>query len=782
MLPRPDRPTVAAHWGTYRARLRDGRVTALVPIAEDPEPSPIANSMIDALDNPSRILRPAIRRSFLEKGHRAGGQGRGIEPFVEVDWEEAFALAASELDRIRKAHGNQAIYGGSYGWASAGRFHHAQSQMHRFLNCMGGYTRSIQNYSYAAADTIVPHVIGDKRGLVSGHTSWNVVAKHSELIMLFGGTPNKNAQVSSGGISRHILRESLAEAGRNGAEIVSISPIRDDTTTEAKLRWMPIRPNTDVALMLGLAHTLVAENLHDRAFLERYTTGYERFEDYLLGHGDGVAKNAEWAAEITELPVEEIRALARTMAGKRTFIMVSWSLQRADHGEQPYWMAITLAAMLGQIGLRGGGFGFGYGSVNGVGHAVPEMSWPSLPQGSNPVEEYIPVARIADMLLDPGGSYDFNGAKRTYPDIRLVYWAGGNPFHHHQDLNRFRRAWRKPETVIVHESWWNPLARHADIVLPVTTALERNDIAASSRDRFIAASHRVAEPTGEARDDFAVLSGIAGRLGIEAEFTDGRDEESWLRHLYTLARQRAAEAGHTIPDFETFWKSGFCLLPQPEHQGDLLDEFRADPAANPLKTPSGRIEIFSETIAGFGYEDCPGHPAWIEPYEWLGAKDAKRHPLHLLTNQPKSRLHSQYDSGSHSRSMKVKGREVMRMNPSDAAPRGISTGDIARVFNDRGSCLAAIAISDLVRPGVVQLSTGAWLDPLDPTAERSLDKHGNPNVLTRDKGTSRLAQGPSAQTCLVEVERFDGPLPPITAFTPPDFAQRTNPSSRQTEQ
>jgi biotin/methionine sulfoxide reductase len=145
MLPRPDRPTVAAHWGTYRARLRDGRVTALVPIAEDPEPSPIANSMIDALDNPSRILRPAIRRSFLEKGHRAGGHGRGVEPFVEVDWEEAFALAASELDRIRKAHGNQAIYGGSYGWASAGRFHHAQSQMHRFLNCMGGYTRSIQN-------------------------------------------------------------------------------------------------------------------------------------------------------------------------------------------------------------------------------------------------------------------------------------------------------------------------------------------------------------------------------------------------------------------------------------------------------------------------------------------------------------------------------------------------------------------------------------------------------------------------------------------------------------
>jgi biotin/methionine sulfoxide reductase len=777
MLPRPDRHTVAAHWGTYRALLRDGRVAALEPIAEDPEPSPIANSMIDALDNPSRILRPAVRKSFLDKGHSAGGEGRGVEPFVEVEWDEAFALAASELDRVRKSLGNQAIYGGSYGWASAGRFHHAQSQMHRFLNCIGGYTRSIQNYSFAAADTIVPHVIGDKRGLVSGHTSWEVVARNSELMVLFGGTPNKNAQVSSGGISRHILRESLAEASRNGAEIVSISPIRDDTVTDAKVRWMPVRPNTDVALMLGLAHSLVAENLHDKAFLDRYTTGYGRFEDYLLGLGGGVAKDAEWAAAITGIPAEEIRSLARAMAGKRTFIMVSWSLQRADHGEQPYWMAITLAAMLGQIGLRGGGFGFGYGSVNGIGQTAPSMAWPALPQGVNPVEEYIPVARIADMLLDPGGSYDFNGQKRTYPDIRLVYWAGGNPFHHHQDQNRFRKAWRKPETVIVHESWWNPLARHADIVLPVTTALERNDIAASSRDRFIAASHRVADPAGEARDDFAALSGIAGRLGIAEEFTDGRDEESWLRHLYTLARQRAAEAGHVIPDFEAFWKAGYCILPKPAHDGDLLDEFRADPEANPLKTPSGRIEIFSETIAGFGYEDCPGHPAWIEPYEWLGAKEAERHPLHLLSNQPVSRLHSQYDSGSHSRGMKVKGREVMRMHPADAAERGISSGDVVRVFNDRGSCLAAVAVSDVLRPGVLQLSTGAWLDPLDPTLEKPLDKHGNPNVLTRDKGTSRLAQGPSAQTCLVEVERFDGPLPPITAFTPPAFAERNSPPS-----
>ena len=163
--------------------------------------------MIAARTSPARILRPAVRRSFLMKGAAAGGAGRGAEPFVEVSWDDAVGLVARELDRVRRDHGNQAIYGGSYGWASAGRFHHAQSQIHRFLNTIGGYTRSVQNYSFAAADTILPHVIGDRRGLASGHTPWRLLAGHSHLIVMLGGASHKNAQVSSGGLSRHTLRE-----------------------------------------------------------------------------------------------------------------------------------------------------------------------------------------------------------------------------------------------------------------------------------------------------------------------------------------------------------------------------------------------------------------------------------------------------------------------------------------------------------------------------------------------------------------------------------------------
>lgn len=762
MLPEPKAPIVVTHWGIYNAEMSRGRPVALLPIHDDPAPSPIADGMLDALNSPARVRRPSVRRSFLE-GHL--GEGRGTEPFVEVPWDEALDLAAHHLDRVRRTYGNEAVFGGSYGWSSAGRFHHAQSQVHRFLNAAGGYTRSVQNYSFAAADVILPHVVGDGRGLLKGHTLWRDVAAQSRLILMFGGAPRKNSQVSSGGIFRHILPGSLETAKKNGARLVNLSPIRDDVEEHQDTDWIAVRPGTDVALMLGLAHTLVEENLHNREFLDRYTAGYGLFEAYLLGKTDGTPKSPEWAQRICGVSASVIRDLARAMPRQRTMIMMAWSLQRAEHGEQPYWMAITLAAMLGQIGLPGGGYGFGYGSVNGIGAPAPIVSWPSLPQGENPVGNFIPVARIADMLLNPGGQYDYNGQTRCYPDIRAICWAGGNPFHHHQDLNRLRQAWQKPDLVIVNESWWNPIAKHADIVFPVATALERNDIACSSRDTFLSPSHQVAEPAGESRTDFEIYSALATRLNCAEVFTEGRDEEGWLRHLYDQSVERASAAGVNMPDFETFWMGGVIEVPEAPDQPSLLQDFRTDPEAHSLATPSGKIEIYSKVIAGFNYSDCPPHPTWLEPSEWLGAHKARTFPLHLLSNQPKTRLHSQYDIGRHSRGSKVQGREPIRMHPEDAAARNISEGEIVRVFNDRGSCLAGVIFSAALMQGVVQLSTGAWFDPENTGSAMPLEKHGNPNVLTRDAGTSRLAQGTSANTCLVEVEQFRGDPPEVTAFS-----------------
>ena len=172
----------------------------------------------------------------------------------------------------------------------------------------------------------------------------------------------------------------------------------------------------------------------------------------------------------------------------------------------------------------------------------------------------------------------------------------------------------------------------------------------------------------------------------------------------------------------------------------------------------------SNTIAGFGYDDCPPHPAWLPSTE----PPDSRHPLTLIANQPATRLHSQLDFGAYSQSKKIAGREAVRLNPVDAARRGIANGDIVRLFNDRGACLAAATITDDVMPGVAQLSTGAWYDPQPGGAEHPLCVHGNPNVLTRDIGTSRLAQGCCGQVTVVECEKYDGVLPDIRAFDPPD--------------
>ena len=770
MFPVPKRRILSTHWGTYVAVSEGSELVGLGPFEGDPAPSPIARSIIDAMHSPARILRPMVRSSFLEKRHKAGGELRGREPFVAVSWPVAIALVGKELDRVRLAHGNSAIFGGSYGWASAGRFHHAQSQIHRFLNIIGGYTRSVNSYSYGAAEVILPHVIGDHRGLFTELTTWQTIAKHSELVVAFGGLSSKNAQINAGGLRRHGLTENVERLRQSGIDILSVSPIRDDTDPASNVAWLPIKPTTDVALMLAIAHVLIAEDRHDVTFLERYTAGFPAFRAYVMGENNQMAKTPEWASPICAVPPATIRDLARRMSSRRTLLTMSWSLQRAEHGEQPYWMLITLAAMLGQIGLPGGGFGFGYGSVDGVGNAAQSFKWPSLPQGHNPVETFIPVARLADMLLSPGGACDYNGQTLTYPDIRLIYWAGGNPFHHHQDLNRLLRAWKRPETVIAHEMFWNGLARHSDIVLPVTLQVERNDITCSPRDRALIASHKLVEPPGEARDDHWIFASLARELSLESLFTEDRDEEGWLRHLYDLIVRENIRSDMMLPDFDEFWMKGMVLFPEETSSPPLLQAFRSDPAAHPLSTPSGLIEIYSERVASFGYKNCPGHPVWMQPNEWLGASTTKR-TLHLLSNQPKTKLHSQLDHGINSRESKIQKREPIRMHPLDAASRGISDGAVVRVFNERGACLAGARLSTEVMPGVVQLSTGAWYDPLMPGSPGSLDKHGNPNLLTQDRGTSSLAQGCSANSCLVEVELFVDDLPRITCYDAPDITQ-----------
>ncbi len=761
----------SSHWGAFEAEVADGTVVAIRPYEHDPDPSPLLGNIVDSLRHPARIAQPMIRAGWLDRGPGADAR-RGAEPFVPVDWTTAIDLLAREMRRVYDQYGGTGVYGGSYGWSSAGRFHHAQSQLHRFLNCAGGYVRGEHSYSNGAQSVIMPRVVGSMREFLDRATAWSVLERHTELFVCFGGIPIKNTMVSPGGASRHPARDHLRAARERGAEFVLVSPLRDDLPGFVSAEWLSIVPGSDVALMLALAYTLVDEGLHDRAFLERYSVGFDRFERYLLGAADGCPKTPAWAERLSEIPAATIRVLARRMAAKRTLINVNYALQRVEHGEQAPWLAVTLAAMLGQIGLPGGGFGQGYGSLGYIGRAPLRVGPPTLPQGRNPVSDFIPFARLADMLLHPGEPFDFDGQRLTYPEIRLVYWCGGNPFHHHQHLARLRRALARPQTIVVHDSFWTPMARHADIVLPASMTLERNDIGGSPNDTCLIAMRQAVAPWGEARSDFAIFADLAAALGVGKRFGEGRDEMAWLRHLYDGWRSRVADDGGSAPPFDEFWEAGFLDVPGVDEDLVLFKQFRADPERMPLGTPSGKIEIFSATIDGFRYADCPGHPTWLEPAEWLGAPLARRYPLHLVANNPTARLHSQLDVGAFSQSTKVRGREPIRIHLADAAARGIRSGDVVRVFNDRGSCLAGAVLTDTVRPRVVQLSTGAWYDPLDPADHDAMCVHGNPNVLTFDRGTSKLAQGCSGQHALVEVERWTGPLPPIRAYDPPALERR----------
>jgi len=313
-------------------------------------------------------------------------------------------------------------------------------------------------------------------------------------------------------------------------------------------------------------------------------------------------------------------------------------------------------------------------------------------------------------------------------------------------------------------------------VLPATTTLERDDIeqGGSFSLKYIVAMKKVVEPMFEARDDIWIFNSIAQRLGYGDDFIEGRDSVGWAKYFYEDARDQAKKRNIPMPDFDTFWNKEFIVefkVPEKAKAFVRYADFRADPLLNPLGTPSGKIEIYSKAIEKFGYDDCGPHPAWYEPAERLGTEKAVKHPLHLVSSHPEGRLHSQLCGVDGLRkTYTIADREPVLINTSDAKTRGIASGDIVRLFNDRGQVLAGAVVTDDVRSGAVRLCEGGWYDPAEPGKPGTLDKYGNANTLTLDKGTSKLAQATTAHTTLVQVEKYKGKAPGLTAFAEPKTA------------
>ena len=762
----------AAHWGPMLVETDGEQVLSSRGALQTSFTNSLQSVVRDQVHSKTRVRYPMVRKGFLASPDSPQGT-RGQDEFVRVSWDDALTLIDRQHRRIRETYGPASIFAGSYGWRSNGILHKAATLLQRYMSLAGGYTGHLGDYSTGAAQAIMPHVVGGNE-VYQQQTSWPMVLEHTDVVVLWSANPLNTLKIAWNASDEQGLPyfEQLRQSGKR---LICIDPMRSETVDffGESMEWIAPHMGTDVALMLGIAHTLLINNWHDSDFLSRYSVGFPTFAQYLLGESDGEAKTAEWAAAICGVHADKIRELAELFHKNTTMLMSGWGMQRQQYGEQKHWMLVTLAAMLGQIGTPGGGFGLSYHFANGGNPtrraAVLASMQGTVPGGVDTVDK-IPVARIVEALENPGAPYQHSGMDRHFPDIRFVWWAGGANFTHHQDTNRLIRAWQKPELVVISECNWTAAARHADIVLPATTSFERNDLTMTGdySNQHLVPMKQVVPPRDEARDDFTVFADLSERWeqGGRARFTEGKSELEWLETFYRIAAQRGASQQVTLPPFERFWQDNALIeMPESEQNADFVRfaAFRADPQANPLKTPSGKIEIYSERIASFQYADCPPHPMWLAPDEWHG--NAQPGQLQLLSAHPAHRLHSQLNHTSLRERYAVAGREPITLHPQDAKMRQIADGDLVRVWNHRGQVLAGAVVSDGIKPGVMCLHEGAWPD--FATENGGICKNGAVNVLTKDIPSSRLGNGCAGNTALAWVEKYDGSALTLTAFDPP---------------
>lgn len=762
----------AAHWGPMLVDTDGENVLASRGALPTRHPNSLQTVVQDQVHSPTRVRYPMVRKGFLASPSRPQGV-RGQDEFVRVSWDEALTLIHQQHQRIRETYGPSSIFAGSYGWRSNGVLHKAATLLQRYMSLAGGYTGHLGDYSTGAAQAIMPHVVGGNE-VYQQQTSWPLILEHSDVVVLWSANPLNTLKIAWNASDEQGIPyfDALRKSGKR---VICIDPMRSETVDffGDSMEWIAPHMGTDVALMLGIAHTLVENGWQDADFLSRCTVGFDTFSAYLTGERDGVAKTAEWAAEICGITADKIRELAALFHENTTMLMSGWGMQRQQFGEQKHWMLVTLAAMLGQIGTSGGGFGLSYHFANGGNPtrraAVLASMQGTVKDGIDAVDK-IPVARIVEALENPGAPYQHNGMDMHFPDIRFVWWAGGANFTHHQDTNRLIRAWQKPELVVISECFWTAAAKHADIVLPATTSFERNDLTMTGdySNQHLVPMKRVVAPQYEARDDWEVFAELSERWepGGRARFTEGKSDLQWLETFYNIAAERGASQQVTLPPFAEFWQANQLIeMPESEQNARFVRfaDFRRDPQANPLKTPSGKIEIFSERINSFGYADCPPHPMWLEPDEWHG--NAQPQQLQVLSAHPAHRLHSQLNYSRLRETYAVAGREPVTLHPADAKARGIVAGDVVRVWNQRGQVLAGAVVTDGIKPGVICIHEGAWPD-LDPAAG-GICKNGAVNVLTKDLPSSRLGNGCAGNTALAWVEKYQGPALTLTAFDPP---------------
>jgi anaerobic dimethyl sulfoxide reductase subunit A len=496
-------------------------------------------------------------------------------------------------------------------------------------------------------------------------------------------------------------------------EVIAVDPRRSATVSKLGTRWIPVRPGGDAALMMAVLYVLLSEGLVDRGFVEAHSSGFEELERQVLGDEDGVARTPAWAEGVCGTPEKLIRELALAYGRTHpTALIPGLSIQRTVGGEEAIRLAIALQVATGNLGRPGGSSGaLTWGKLPG-----PRMGRMDVPP--NPAGASIPVVRWPDAVAE--------GRRGGFPtEIRAIYSVGSNYVAQGSDLHKSLRAFGQVEFSVCHDYALTPTAQQCDVVLPATTFLEREDIVFPAGGNYLLYSNRAVEPQGEARNDYAIFCDLAERMGLGSAFSEGRSEGEWLERF--LAESEVA-------DVEAFRQTGIYWGADRARVG--LSEFALDPEAHPLDTPSGKVEISSKAYAATGFPAVPRCR--------LPASDPD-YPLWLVTPHARFRTHSQYETIAW---FKRRTPQVVWLNPTDAAARGIAGGEVVVVRSPQGRMRIPAQVTEEIMPGVASLHQGTW-PALDADGTETA---GCANVLTSTEPTLP-SHGPRTHSVQVQVEK-----------------------------
>ncbi|EKK3974791.1 dimethylsulfoxide reductase subunit A [Cronobacter sakazakii] len=705
-------------------------------------------SMRRRVYNPDRLKYPM---------KRVGKRGEG--KFVRISWDEALDTIAQGMKRIISDYGNEAIYlnygTGTLGGTMTRSWPPGKTLLARLMNCCGGYLNHYGDYSSAQIAAGLSYTYG---GWADGNSPSDI--ENSKLVVLFGNNPGET-RMSGGGVT-YYLEQARA---KSQARMIVIDPRYTDTAAGREDEWIPIRPGTDAALASAIAWVLITENYVDQPFLDNYCVGYDEktlppgapanghYKAYILGDGpDGTAKTPAWSAPITGIPEARIIKLAREIGeAKPAFIAQGWGPQRHSNGELACRAIAMLPILTGNVGIHGGNSGAREGSFS-----LPFERMPTL---QNPVETSISMFTWTD-AIERGPSMTatadgVRGKEKLDVPIKMIWnYAGNCLINQHSQINRTHEILqddKKCELIVVIDCHMTASARYADILLPDCTASEQMDFALDAscgNMAYVIFADQAIAPRFECRTIYDITSALAVRMGVGDTFTEGRTQEGWLRHLYAQSRRAIPE----LPDFDTFRQQGIFKLRDPQGHHVAYQAFRENPAANPLDTPSGKIEIYSSALA-----DIAAHwqlpegdvihplPVYSPGFEQVSDPLRAQYPLQLTGFHYKSRTHSTYGNVDV---LQAACRQLVWINPQDAQARGINDGDLVRVWNARGEARIEAKVTPRIMPGVVALGEGAWYQP---DAE-GVDHAGSINVLTTQR-PSPLAKGNPSHSNLVQLAR-----------------------------